>query len=349
VPPTDVSDAVDAAAPRHGRLTSGYESYYLRATAPSGGLGFWLRHTVQVVPGRDRTASTWFTLFDRTGGPPRAVRHTAPAADVAAGREGGGADPWLAGAGGSIGPGRTQAVLGPTTTAPTVSWDLSFTGEPALLHLDHRLLYRARLPRTKAVSIHPAAGVSGVVSLGDRSLDVQGWPGMVGHNWGSEHAERWIWVHAAGLESASGPVWIDVVLARVRVGRLLLPWTVAGAVSVAGRRSVLGGLARSRKARVTTRPGGVTLHLPGAGVAVDLEVSAPPDQFVGWVYADPDGTRHEVVNCSVADAEVTLRADGRPAERVRATGTVAYELGSRGDDPGIEGVRMRADDGSVPA
>jgi hypothetical protein len=325
----DAVPAVDATAPRYGRLPSGYESYYLRATAPGGGLGCWLRHTVQVVPDRPATVSTWFTLFDRADGPPTAVRYTAPAPGTAANRDEAMADPWLTGAGGAIGPGHSRAELGSGDAAPAVSWDLSFTGEPALLHLDHRLLYRARLPRTKAVSIHPSARVTGVVTVGDRALTVEGWPGMVGHNWGSEHAERWIWVHATGLESASGPVWIDVVLARVRVGRLLSPWTVAGAVSVAGRRSVVGGLARSRSARVTTLPGGASLHLPGAGIAVDLEVSAPPEQFVDWVYTDPDGTRHDVVNCSVADAQVTLHVPGRPGERVRATGTVAYELGDR--------------------
>jgi hypothetical protein len=28
--------------------------------------------------------------------------------------------------------------------------------------------------------------------------------GMVGHNWGGEHAERWIWLHGLDFEKAPG-------------------------------------------------------------------------------------------------------------------------------------------------
>lgn len=37
------------------------------------------------------------------------------------------------------------------------------------------------------------------------------------HNWGTEHAERWIWLHCTGFEG-DGDAWLDVVLARLRVG-----------------------------------------------------------------------------------------------------------------------------------
>ena len=42
--------------------------------------------------------------------------------------------------------------------------------------------------------------------------------------------------------------------------------------------------------------------------------------FVGWVYADPDGPEHNTVNCSIADLELTVERDGQPAADARAGG-----------------------------
>ncbi len=37
------------------------------------------------------------------------------------------------------------------------------------------------------------------VTIDGERIELDAWPGMVGHNWGAEHAERWIWIHGAGL------------------------------------------------------------------------------------------------------------------------------------------------------
>ena len=44
---------------------------------------------------------------------------------------------------------------------------------------------------------------------------MDGWRGMAGHNWGAQHAERWIWLH--GL-TADGD-WLDAAIGRVKLGR----------------------------------------------------------------------------------------------------------------------------------
>ena len=43
---------------------------------------------------------------------------------------------------------------------------------------------------------------------------------MIGHNWGAEHAERWIWLHGVFEQGA----WLDKALGRVKVGPVLTPW-----------------------------------------------------------------------------------------------------------------------------
>ena len=102
----------------------------------------------------------------------------------------------------SMGPDGAQGECGPAR------WSLRF--EPLadeLRHLRPELLYRAPLPRTKLTSPAPLARFDGVLELGPRSvapIDLSGWHGMIGHNWGSEHAARWIWLHGCDFVGRRG-------------------------------------------------------------------------------------------------------------------------------------------------
>ena len=72
--------------------------------------------------------------------------------------------------------------------------------------------------------------------------------------------------------------------------------------------------------------------LGGAGLRVHGEVSAPRKDFVGWVYADPDGSEHNAINCSIADLRLRVEPSG---EELVVHGGAAYELGMRERDHGI--------------
>jgi hypothetical protein len=207
-----------------------------------------------------------------------------------------------------------------------VAWQLVLEGaEEPLLHLPAAWLYRARLPRTKLLSPAPAARFSGSLTVGGRSIEVDGWRGMAGHNWGSQHAERWIWLH--GLTEDVD--WLDVAIGRVRVGPITTPWVANGTLSIAGDRHVL------RRVKLTEYPASCTFTLSGRGVEVRGTVEAPPERFVGWVYADPDGSEHHAVNCSIADMRLRVsRRSGASTELV-VIGGAAYELGMRERDHGI--------------
>jgi hypothetical protein len=152
---------------------------------------------------------------------------------------------------------------------------------------------------------------------------------MVGHNWGAEHAERWIWLHGVGFAEDES-AWLDVALGRIRVAGRLTPWVANGAVGFAGERYRVGGLgARGLRVRESTE--GCELSMPGPkGLRVDAKVEVPSASSAGWRYADPDGGEHEVANCSVArvDLDVTLPG-GRGARRLTSVHGGAYELGMR--------------------
>ena len=302
-----------------------YESFYLRAVSPEEPVGVWIRETVHKRPGQRPKASTWFTLFDARAGRPFMHKLTTDELDAPRGA-------WIAvGADAEMGPGRAQGRCGPA------SWSLRFASdEPELHHLSPGLLYRLPLPRTKLTSPVPGARFDGMVELEGRGpIELRGWPGMVGHNWGSEHAERWIWLHGIGFDGAPG-AWIDVALGRLKVAGRMTPWVANGALSLNGRRHRIGGLG-ARGLSVQESAEGCVLRLPAEqGMTIEARVEVPPASAAGWRYADPDGGEHDVVNCSVAAVELSVASRGGAALRSLHTAHGgAYELGMRERDHGV--------------
>jgi hypothetical protein len=316
-----------------------YESFYLRIVAPHEPLGAWIRHTVHKRPGEPPRGSVWFTLFDARAGAPLMHKYTSDALGVPAdgwiaiGDSWDGEAPALGGPadGGAIAPGQARGRCGPA------GWSLQWDSDEAeLRHLGAPLLYRAPLPRTKLTSPAPCARFDGTIELAGRGpVAVDGWHGMIGHNWGAEHAERWIWLHGVDFEGVAG-AWLDVALGRVRVGPVLTPWIANGAVCLDGARHRLGGLA-ARGTHVREDAHGCALQIAGAqGLALQAQAIVPDATAAGWRYSDPDGSEHDVVNCSIAELELELKLPGHSATRVlRSAHGGAYELGMREHDHGV--------------
>ena len=212
-----------------------YESFYLKACDPSAAArpcGFATPCTS--ARGRRRPARSGSRCSARgQGGPRTALKQTfdevsAPApswirvGDATFGR----GAPWWA---------------GPRRQGARREWDLTLeTPEPPLRHLPREWMYRAPVPRTKLESPCPDARFSGRVAIDGVEAQLDGWRGMVGHNWGAQHAERWIWLHGAGFAERED-AWLDVALGRIKLGPVTTPWVANGALSVGGERIRLGG------------------------------------------------------------------------------------------------------------
>jgi len=314
--------------PRVAAKAGHYESFYIKACRPGGGQGIWIRHTVHKRPGAEPNASIWFVLFDREAEGPRATKATVPAAELAAP-----AGSWIRVDGAEIGPGRASGSV--ATDALTASWELSFAGDAApCKYLPADWLYGAPLPRTKFVAPFPDARFDGRLEVDGEEVAIAGWPGMIGHNWGSEHAERWVWLEGSGFEDSPG-TYFDAGAARIALGPWTTSWIPSGMLVLDGEPHRLGGLGRIRSASVEESPGECSFVLPGKDVVVRGRVSAPRKDFVGWVYADPDGPEHNTVNCSVADLELTVERPALPPRRLELPAGAAYELGMRETDHGV--------------
>jgi hypothetical protein len=306
-----------------------YESFYLKAGNPSAPVAVWIRYTVHKRPGAAPAGSVWFTLFDgREDGP--------AASKVTVGEDliGAGDGDYIRIGERRFSPGHVEGAA--RSDQLDAEWRLEFEpgGEP-FRHLPRAWMYRAPIPRTKLESPHPGARFSGVVRAGERSIELDGWPGVVGHNWGTEHAERWIWTHATGFGERSSAAWLDAAFGRIRIGPLTTPWVANGQLVLDGQSHRLGGIERVRATRVSEAPHRCEFVLPGQGLELRGTVEAAPDDVVGWVYADPDGPEHNTVNCSIASMRLEVLRRGEPPLRLETPFGATYELGMRERDHGV--------------
>jgi hypothetical protein len=208
----------------------------------------------------------------------------------------------------------------------TASWDLSIaSGEAPLRPLRPAVLERAPLPRTKLTAPVPDGLVSGTLTIGGQPVvPVSGWRGTVGHNWGSEHADTWVWLHAAGF-GAAPEAWLELVLARIRVAGARSPWLAMGALSLGGQRIPLGGL--GRRPRADAQPGRLLAAIPSPGARLRLSVTTAGEDAVTVPYLDPAGGSRAVRHAALAAVELTLHRRGQ-AGLALSTHHGAYEYGT---------------------
>ena len=174
-----------------------------------------------------------------------------------------------------------------TMAGRTARWDLAVTGGgQALRPLRPAVLYRAPLPRTKLEASVPDGLVNGTLDVDGQAVSVSGWRGTVGHNWGSEHADSWVWLHAAGFAEAPEG-WLELVLARIKVGGARLPWTAMGVLSLGGDTMPVGGL--GRRPLVVAQPGRLTASIGSPGARLRVTVATGEQDAVAVAYADPAG------------------------------------------------------------
>jgi hypothetical protein len=229
-------------------------------------------------------------------------------------------------------PGRARGEI--SVEATSVGWDLTFPeGAETLFHLPYQFLYRARLPRTKFLSPYPDTSFTGVVTIDGEAIAIDNWPGMIGHNWGAEHAERWTWIQANEFREGEG--FFDAALGRIKVGPLTTPWVGNAMLSLGGVEHRLGGFDHLRSTEVDDEPTECVFELAGKGVKVRGRVASEPHNFVAWVYADPVGPEHNTLNCSISDLELIVERKGSEPLRLESVGAAAYEIGMRETDHGI--------------
>ena len=330
------------------------ESWFLKANDPRSRRALWLRWTLWASE-RAPTAAiaeVWAVAFGADGGPVAAKAGVPYGGGLAGGqancdRQGLG----VAIDGCTLTPERAKGRV--ETGGRVIAYDLKVTPlAESLLHFASPWMYSPMWPWQKIASPVPSALFSGLVEVAGESWAVDGWPGMIGHNWGRRHAPLYAWGQCSTWDEHEGTGGVDgkrdggddLVLEGFSVGA---GGPILGAtllcVRYQGVRHDLNGLrALARNAGAIT-PRRWRFRGRSPGLDIDGELWAETEDMVGLHYPNPDGTHAHCLNSELARAEVTMRVKGganggkRGVARTFRSSRAALEIGTH--DP-HHGVRM---------
>ena len=134
-----------------------------------------------------------------------------------------------------------------------IAWDLRYEGDEPPLYLLPGRLYRGGFPKAKSLVSRPLARFTGSVSVGDRTIDVDGWLGSQNHNWGSRHTDHYAFGQVAGFDNAPES-FLEVATARNRLGPLWTPALTPLVLRHGGREHALTAMGQMFRATAAITP-----------------------------------------------------------------------------------------------
>ena len=328
--------------------TGHVESYFLKCNLPAGVEGpaegpdyraFWVKLTI-LQPSEDRAppaGEVWAIAFDTRGGDHVALKDTFSRETWSIEDE----VFYLRFGDSELRQGKTSGRVGDDARG-RIAWDLSF--EPrrfGVRHLPYAWMYKesAVFPKSKLCTPQPDVRVKGFVQVGDRRIEIDGAPGMQGHNWGRAHAPLWAWAHSNVLEGKGRAVF-EAVSSRVQVGPVRTPFLSLAYLEYDGEPILLSSprtllLSKSRLEGLRWRQ-----WASGPNHRLEADFTAPPCDFVGVNYHNPDGSLVHCLNSKIASGRVRFfRRSSKGFELVdtlTADRSAALEIGKRGDTHGVQ-------------
>ncbi|MEZ4375090.1 MAG: hypothetical protein R3B07_30035 [Polyangiaceae bacterium] len=294
-----------AAAPRcPGHPGPLVESYFAKLNSPDGERALWLKLTAsRPREARETLAEAWAVAFQR-GRPPRAVKRAwrLHEPDLRAAFRGS----FQVGFGGcQLGTSTLSGAL--SEVANALSWELRFAPGPLDLPLFPlpAIFYGNALPTGKLVSQHPDLRFGGVYSVGSERVEVNGWRGMLGHNWARRHTPHYAWLHCNQFREETRRAPLDCVLEAVSAP-LLFGRRVGGAVLRFRGQSLTFGVLDWQRSAEARSPSSWSFCAGREGATLRVEVQAHEGETAGLRYDNPSGGGVDCLNSKLASVRVVL-------------------------------------------
>ncbi len=311
------------------------ESFFLKANHPERPeLAFWLKFTIlDSGDGEDALAEVWAIRFPGRGGPHRAAKHTSPASSARLSREGLGVDIGEC----ELHEGRTRGNIGEGEAQ--IRWDLEFDykDQQVMYGLPHQWMYNSGFPRNKVYTSCPSTRFRGLLSVGEDSWQIEGWPGMLGHNWGRAHNPRYHWAQCNLFENAD--CIFEGWSARLQLGPWLSPWLTGAAVRYAGEELLFNAVGGILNRSVRTSLFAWSFEATQDDWRMQWQVEADRADFAGLRYTNPDGVDNFCLNSKIASCKLKLwqRDRGQWIQRADLIGSnsCAYEILVQDEEHGV--------------
>lgn len=307
------------------------ESYFLRANHPTRPFAFWLKQTILAPLSGPAVAESWFIWFDgerkktwaeKTTQPFGTARYfpdevTTNALKLTLGAPGGAA--------GSV-----------STEEGRLGFDVRWTTTPSpiarrLSLLPYRVLRTGPFPKSKLLTPYPSLDFTGVVTLPDGStVDVAGWRGMQGHNWGKEHTFEYVWGQCVFPEDE---VMCEGFSARVKLAGATTPRLSALVVAKGARTFRFDRLFDPWRQKASIEGDRWTLELSSDDGVARLSMDASSQPMVCLGYDNPNGERSFCLNSKLARVELTVQPSDGASFTVTSAHGGALEFLKRQADP----------------
>lgn len=313
------------------------ESLFIKLNL-DGARALWLKITFlqRTMGRRDAVCETWAMAFNLGKEPGHvAIKRTHPVSDATWESD----SLYVRVADVELRHGRAKGELVDEAGEHRISWDLAFSTEPeGFRHLPYDWMYEGPIPKSKANSPVIDSLFEGSVTIDGKTTKIQGAPGMLGHNWGSEHAVSWCWAHCNRWVGVDGVVF-EGVTSKVKMGPVTAPQLTVLHLRLPGERVTMNGAVQLVRTR--SKVEGLRWEFKGQRGDRRLEghFTADQDRFVGVDYHEPDGRVVHCLNSKIADGEIVLlgRSDRgwKPLLSAVADRSAALEIGTRDQTHGV--------------
>jgi Tocopherol cyclase len=303
------------------------ESYFLKANDPTGARAIWLKMTVLCTNAGRRVAEAWAITFER-GKRPSGAKARVAFEDAWFSRETIGAR--IANC--ELDATRAKGSLGAGPQA--IEFDLSIHNAMAGMYPLEPWVYALPISSNKPTSPLPDARISGTIRTHGQTWTLDGWHGLLGHNWGKAHTHAYAWAQCNAWDDHDDVVF-EMGIGKARVGLIPIPTITIINLRVRGVRYDLSTLADVRNSRgdFDFR----SAHLKGHNelVSVQGEFHAETVDTAGLHYENPDGSVCYCLNSKLSTARVEVALRGR-APFVLNSKRAALEIGTRNPEHGVE-------------
>jgi len=301
-----------------------YESYFLRANHPATSEAFWIRYTIfSPKNAMDKAmGELWAIYFNGESQEVIACKKELPFnqctfSDQSLNVKIGDA---------TLETGHAQASM--ESGKNTLSWNLDYSPEPdknpTLLFLP-KSLYRAKLPKAKAIVGCPNAIFNGSFTVNDKVINIDNWVGSENHNWGSKHTDQYAWGQVAGFDNEPD-AFLECITARIKIGPVMSPRLTIAVLRLEGIEYRFNDILKAFKAKGDYHFFDWSFKTSNGSESLNVRIQAPKNNFVGLTYNNPPGGTHTCLNTKIASCTAILTFKNGATRTLTTNSRAAFEI-----------------------
>jgi len=297
-----------------------YESYFFRANHPLRPWAFWIRYTIFCPIGQPdkNIGELWSIFFDGEKNQISAAKSEHPMSDCSFSRAG--LEVQIADS--SAGHGQ---LAGGINEPNQLSWNLRYDSDQEPLLLLPEKLYRASLPKAKALVGAPLAKFNGSFAVNGSNYEIDNWIGSENHNWGEKHTDQYAWGQVSGFDNYPD-AFLEVITGKVKVGPILSPGFTMLVLRLDGTEYQFNTMAGAFRARGKYDFFEWHFKCKNGPAEVEGTIRAPGKNFVGLTYYNPPGGSHTCLNCKIASCELSFKLKGEKPLALKSKNRTAFEI-----------------------